>query len=194
MSMEPPPPLDRELLDLPEEMRWREWMMRVEAVVFASPKPVPRQILAQLIGAGVAVDTVIEAIQKELRARPYELVYVAGGWQHRTRERYGPMLRTALASPVDPVAALTRREIELLAVIAFQQPVTRGQCEEILGRAVTGDEVGRLRAAGVITTGHRKPGPGAPHTLITTDRFLEYFELGSLADLDALEDSQDEAG
>jgi segregation and condensation protein B len=187
MSKGPVEVFDRELLDLPAEMRWREWMMRVEALIFASQKPVPRAALASLIGAGVVVDTVIEAIQIELRTRPYELVQVAGGWQHRTRERYGPMLRSALASPAGPVAELTRRELELLAVVAFRQPVTRRQCEEILGRAVSGDDIGRLRALGLIAPGHRKPGPGAPYTLVTTDRFLEQFQLGSLSDLGALD-------
>ncbi len=188
MTMDTPPPLDRELLDLPEEMRWREWMMRVEAVVFASPRPVPRQILAALIGASVAVDAVIEAIQVELRARPYELVYVAGGWQHRTRQQYGPMLRAQIAAPADTLVDLNKRELDLLAIIAFRQPITRRECEEVMGRTVSSDDVGSLRAAGLVMLGHRRPGPGAPFTLVTTDRFLEHFGLGSLADLDALRD------
>lgn len=176
------PPLDRELLDLPPEMRMREWMLRVEALIFASPRPVPPPVLARLIGSRVPLADIIILLQDELRARPYELVHVAGGWQLVTRERYGAMLRSHLAGEAVAVE-LSRREVELLAVIAFHQPVTRRQCEEILGRAVSGDDIGRLRAQGLIAAGHRRPGPGAPATLVTTDYFLEYFGLASLADL-----------
>jgi segregation and condensation protein B len=186
MSKRPVGVFDRELLDLPAEMRMREWKLRVEALIFASPKPVPRQILAGVIGAAVAVDDVIEEIQRELRARPYELVQVAGGWQHRTRERYGPMLQAHLASAAS-IIDLNKREIELLAVVAFHQPVTRRECEEVLGRPVSGDDVAKLRAAGLIAPGHRRPGPGAPFTLVTTEHFLQHFQLSSLSDLGALD-------
>lgn len=184
MSKGPVEVFDRELLDLPAELRWREWMMRVEAAVFASPKPVPRSVLAHLIGSTVPLDEVIAAVQAELVARPYELVYVAGGWQHRTRDRYGAMLRHVLTDLAAPSISLSRREMELLATIAFHQPITRRDCEQALGRSVSGDDVSRLRAAGLIAYGHRRPGPGAPHTLITTPFFLEIFGLSSIADID----------
>lgn len=184
--MQQPLPFDRELLELPAELRWREWMMRVEAAVFASPKPVPRSVLALLIGSTVLLDDVIAAIQSELASRPYELVYVAGGWQHRTRQRYGAMLRQVFADLTDASIELSRREIELLAAIAFQQPITRRDCEHALGRTVSGDDIARLRAAGLIAQGHRRPGPGAPYTLVTTPFFLELFGLASLGELEAL--------
>ena len=70
--------LDLELEDLPAEMRWREWMGRVEAVIFASPAPVTREVLARVVGKGCNLDLVIDDIKEELRGRPYELVAVAG--------------------------------------------------------------------------------------------------------------------
>ena len=82
-----PEPFDRELADLPPNLRWREWMGRVEAAIFASPNPVPHAILSGLVGHTCSLDDVIADIQDELRARPYELVFVAGGWHHRTRPR-----------------------------------------------------------------------------------------------------------
>jgi segregation and condensation protein B len=80
---------DRELTDFPVELRWREWMARVEAVIFASPVPVGRETLGRVIGANCNLDLLIDDIREELRARPYELVAVAGGWQHRTAIRAG---------------------------------------------------------------------------------------------------------
>jgi segregation and condensation protein B len=75
---------DRELGDLPPELRWREWMMRVEAVIFASAEPVTRETLARVVGKDCSIDLLIDDLHEELRSRPYELVSVAGGWQHRT--------------------------------------------------------------------------------------------------------------
>src|SRR6476619_3429477 len=88
-----PEPIDRELADLPPDLRWREWMGRVEAAIFASPTPVPREILTALVGKTCSLDDVITDIQDELRARPYELVFVAGGWHHRTRPRFADAIR-----------------------------------------------------------------------------------------------------
>src|SRR5690242_11722530 len=114
---------DRELADLPPELRWREWMARVEAVIFASPVPVGREMLARVIGAGCNLDLLIEDIRQELCARHYELVAVAGGWQHRTR----PTLAAAIhASGAVPPASgeLSQHETRALMAIAYFQPVT----------------------------------------------------------------------
>ena len=76
---------DPDLADLPEGARWREWMGRVEAAIFASRDPVPREALAKLVGQSCNLDDLIADIVDELRARPYELVFVAGGYQLRTK-------------------------------------------------------------------------------------------------------------
>jgi chromosome segregation and condensation protein ScpB len=70
--------LDLELADLPPELRWREWMGRVEAVIFAAPEPVTREVLARVVGRGCNIDLIIDDIRHELHGRPYELVAVAG--------------------------------------------------------------------------------------------------------------------
>ena len=74
---------DRELDDLPPELRWREWMGRIEAVLFASASPVGREDLARVVGQGASVELLIEDIQAELGGRPFELAQVAGGWMAR---------------------------------------------------------------------------------------------------------------
>ena len=63
--------VDRELEHLPLGLRWREWMYRVEAVIFAAPEPVTRSVLARVVGAGCNLDLLIDDIREELRDRPY---------------------------------------------------------------------------------------------------------------------------
>src|SRR5271157_3288493 len=91
----PRPGLDRELSDLPAPARWREYMMRVEAVIFAASRPVTRETLAALVGSDCNLDLLIADIRDELKSRPYELVDVAGGFQHRTRPVYGEVIRAS---------------------------------------------------------------------------------------------------
>ncbi len=81
------PAFDRELADLPASARWREWMRRAEAVIFAAAAPVDRETLARVVGTDCSIDLLIDDLNEELRERPYEIVAVAvaGGWQYRTR-------------------------------------------------------------------------------------------------------------
>ncbi|BCH34825.1 hypothetical protein MesoLjLc_67550 [Mesorhizobium sp. L-8-10] len=85
--------LDTELEHLPPELRWREWMGRVEAVIFAASEPVPREVLARVVGKNCNLDLVIDDIRAELAGRPYELVSVASGWQHRTKKLFGDAIQ-----------------------------------------------------------------------------------------------------
>src|SRR5271157_5198319 len=91
--------LDTELEDLPPAARWREWMGRVEAAIFASAEPATREMLARVVGKACQLDALIEDIRAELRGRPYELVSVAGGWSFRTKLGYGAAIRAALGGP-----------------------------------------------------------------------------------------------
>ncbi|MBB3268733.1 chromosome segregation and condensation protein ScpB [Azospirillum sp. OGB3] len=181
-------PFDRDLADLPPEMRWREWMSRVEAVIFASPDPVPRAVLARVVGDECPLDAVIADIRGELRNRPYDLVAVAGGWHHRTRPQLAPVLRAMRPTGGVSLPALGQTEQVLLAAIAYHQPVTRRDLERLFGRTVEADAVSRLRASGLVEPGPRSPLPGAPLTFVTTETFLDHFGLESLADLPNLED------
>src|SRR5690348_4241824 len=92
--------LDRDLADLPAELRWREWCARVEAVVFAAADPVPRETLAKVVGLGCPLDLLLEDIRSELRGRPYDLVKVGDGFALRTRARHGAAIRAAFV--IDP--------------------------------------------------------------------------------------------
>ena len=183
---------DRELLDLPSEMRWREWMMRVEAVIFASAEPVSRETLARVVGKDCSVDLLIDDLVGELRDRPYELISVAGGWQHRTRPRFAETIRASSAPTRGGVAALSEFEAMVLIAVGYFQPITRGELSKLFGKEVSRDTIGGLRGAGFIGSGPRSPTPGAPYTYVTTPYFLSAFGMETLRDLpniEALEDA-----
>jgi chromosome segregation and condensation protein ScpB len=180
--------IDAELADLPHEVRWREWMGRVEAAIFASAEPVPREALARLVGRRCVLDDLIADIRDELKGRPYELVFTAGGWRHRTRARFAEAVRAAAKSPErDQAPDLTKLEALVLAAIAYRQPVTRAALSEALGRDVSRDVLARLKRLDLIGGGPRAPFPGAPLTYVTTPRFLSVFGLGTLRDLPEIE-------
>lgn len=183
--------LDTELADLPPELRWREWMGRVEALIFASSEPVTRETLASLVGRDCSIDLLIDDICDELRDRPYELVSVAGGWQHRTRPRFAYAIRSVTGS--GPQArVLSEGDLLVLAIVAYHQPITRGEIAKIIGKEVSRDTIAHLRSQELVASGPRSPQPGAPYTLVTTKTFLSQFGLQSLRDLpdmEALEDA-----
>lgn len=185
------PLFDAELDHLPPEARWREWMSRVEAVIFAADQPVSREQLARVVGRGCSLDLLIDDIREELRGRPYDLVAVAGGYQHRTRPALADAIRTALGTETGGVE-LSQPEALVLMTIAYFQPITRAELSAVFGREISRDLIGSLRATGFIASGPRSPRPGAPYTYVTTKGFLGHFGLDTLRDLpdyEALEDA-----
>jgi chromosome segregation and condensation protein ScpB len=186
---------DRNLADLPPDLRWREWMGRVEAAIFASATPVPRENLALLVGEDCRLDELIADIQHELADRPYELAFVAGGWRHRTRPRFADAIRAAGAPGAGgaSVEALTQTENLVATAIGYLQPVTRKELSRLIGKELSRDIFARLKRLGLIGAGPRAPAPGAPLTYVTTKLFLEVFGLGSLRDLPDIE-ALEEAG
>lgn len=182
---------DAELADLPPDMRWREWMGRVEAVIFASPKPVGREALARVVGRDCSLDLLIADIRDELRGRPYELVSVAGGWQHRTRKGFAGAIRTAIGLGATDSKALSQAENLALLCIGYFQPLTRAELGQVFGKEISRDTIGHLRKLGFIATGPRSPQPGAPYTYVTTPTFLSQFGFETLRDLPDFEKLED---
>jgi len=139
-----PETLDTELLALPPDERWRTWMGRVEAVIFAAPEPVGRESLARVVGRDCNLELLLDDIRGELAGRPYELVPVAGGWQHRTKKGFADAIHTATGRGGHRPAAVADREPVLMA-IAYLQPITRSALGEILGKEISRDLIGALR-------------------------------------------------
>jgi segregation and condensation protein B len=180
--------LDVELIDLPPAARWREWMLRVEAAIFASEKPVPREALVRVVGKDCRFDHLIADLIHELRGRPYDLVQVAGGYALRTKTRFAPAIRAVHPGRGgDEVAELTRTETFALTAIAYLQPVTRGEISRLAGREISRDVIAALKRQRLIDGAIRAPQPGAPFAYVTTKKFLEAFGLASLRDLPDLE-------
>jgi segregation and condensation protein B len=176
------PDLDRELADLPPELRWREWMRRVEAVLFASASPVSREALGRVVGQAASVDLLVEDLSAELTERPYEIACVADAWMLRTRTAYAPVIRAA-SNVSDQALDLSEFDVAVLAAVAYHQPVTRDGLKDIFGKEISRDLIGRLHARKLIVTGPRSPRRGAPYTFVTTQQFLVAFDLESLRDL-----------
>lgn len=174
--------LDRELADLPQELRWREWMRRIEAVLFASSSPVPSDDLAGVVGQGVSVELLIEDLIADLEGRSFEVAKVAGGWMMRTQPAYAPAIKAA-ADVGDQDLDLREYDVAVLAAIAYHQPITRDGLKDIFGKEISRDLIGRLHAQDLIGTGPRSPRRGAPYTYVTTERFLIAFDLETLLDL-----------
>ena len=178
---------------MPADLRWREWMLRVEAVIFAAAEPVTRETLSRVVGKDCSIDLLIDDLREELTNRPYEIVSVAGGWQHRSRSAYADAIRAAQA-PARGGAATMLSEFEsmVLMAVGYFQPITRSALSDIFGKEVSRDTIASLRRAALIAAGPRSPTPGAPYTYVTTKHFLSAFGMETLRDLpdiEALEDA-----
>lgn len=178
---------DRELEDLPPDLRWREWMLRIEAVIFAASDPVGRETLARVVGQDCSIELLIDDLREDLHERPYELVSVAGGWHFRTRSRFADVIRASSAPTRSAAAVLSEFESMVMMAVGYFQPVTRNELSRVFGREVSRDVIGVLRGAGFLVSGPRSPTPGAPYTYVTTKHFLSTFGLKTLRDLPDLE-------
>jgi segregation and condensation protein B len=163
-------------------------MLRVEAAIFASEKPVSREALVRLVGEACRFDDLIADLIHELRGRPYDLTLVAGGYALRTKTRFAAAIRAAHPGlGRDGLAELTRTETFALTAIAYLQPVTRGDICKLAGREISRDVIAALKRHGLIDGAIRAPQPGAPFAYVTTKTFLETFGYATLRDMPDLE-------
>jgi segregation and condensation protein B len=163
-------------------------MKRVlEAVLLAAQRPLSLNDLKKVFAEGIGGD-VLRVLLEEVRAdwseRPLELVQVASGWRFRTRAEFLPYLDRL--DPEKPIK-YSRAVLETLAIIAYRQPVTRGDIEEIRGVTVATQVVRTLEERGWIdVVGHRDT-PGRPALLATTRKFLDDLGLRSVSELPPLD-------
>jgi len=190
MARREDPDLDRELADLPPDLRWREWLRRIEAVLFASATPVARDDLSRVVGQAASVDLLLEDLAVDLKGRPYEVAHAGAGWMLRTRPAYAPVIRAA-ADVRGQALNLSEFDLAVLAAIAFRQPISRDGSKDIFGKEISRDLIGRLAERNLIGTGPREPRRGAPHTFVTTETFLAAFGMETLRDLPDPEQTDD---
>ncbi|MBV8168986.1 MAG: SMC-Scp complex subunit ScpB [Alphaproteobacteria bacterium] len=156
----------------------------VEALLFASQKPLSEEDLAERLPEGTDVKAVLAQIAELYANRGVALTEVAGGWAIRT----APDLAQALRISVEVPRKLSRAAIEALSIIAYHQPVTRGEIEEIRGVALSKGTLDVLLEAGWIKPRGHKQTPGRPALWVTTDEFLLHFGLASVDDLPGVEE------
>ena len=160
----------------------------LEAALLTTQAPLPLAELRKLFDDEVGADTV-RALLEELRAdwanRSVELVALASGWRFQTKPEYGPYL--ARLNP-EKAARYSRAVLETLAIIAYRQPVTRGDIEEIRGVAVSPQIIKTLEDRGWIDAVGHRDAPGKPALFATTKAFLDDLGLVSLEQLPSLED------
>lgn len=155
-----------------------------EALVFASAGPVTARALSQVLPDDADADAVIAALAARYAGRGVELAEVAGGVQFRTARDLAPSLRNVVEVP----RRLPRAAMETLAVIAYHQPVTRPEVEEIRGASLSQQTLDALLEAGLIAPCGRRESPGRPTLWGTTDAFLAQFGLADLRGLPRRED------
>lgn len=157
-----------------------------EAMVFASAEPLEESAIAARLSAGADVRAVMEALRLLYAGRGVNLVRVARCWTFRTAED----LSWLLASGGEEKRKLSRAAIETLAIVAYHQPVTRADIEEIRGVAVSKGALDVLMEAGWVRMRGRRKAPGRPITYGTTPEFLIQFGLEAIADLPGLDELQ----
>lgn len=156
----------------------------VEALLFASKDPLSPEEIAERLPEGVDAAALLEALQARYAGRGINLVRIKERWAFRTAADIGEALRIEVAVR----RKLSRAAVETLSIIAYHEPVTRADIEEIRGVAVSKGTLDALLEAGWIQPRGRRQVPGRPLTWGTTEAFLDHFGLSSLGDLPGLEE------
>ncbi|MEH6775312.1 MAG: SMC-Scp complex subunit ScpB [Cereibacter changlensis] len=156
----------------------------VEAILFASADPVTVAELAARLPHGSDPAEALAALRRRYEGRGVALVRVGDAWAFRTAPDLGHLMRKETVEQ----RKLSRAAVETLAIVAYHQPVTRAEIEEIRGVAVSRGTVDQLLELEWIRFGRRRMTPGRPVTFVVTEQFLDHFGLESARDLPGLKD------
>ena len=157
----------------------------IEATIFVSDQPVSvdklkNTVLADFTVSDKAIQSALSALQLDYRPRGIELVEVASGYRFQSLDSLSPWL-SRLWQETSP--KYSRAMLETLALIAYRQPITRGEIEQVRGVAVSSNIIKTLTEREWIKVIGHKEVPGRPALYATTKQFLDYFSLKSLSDL-----------
>lgn len=156
----------------------------VEAILFAATEPMTVAELARRMPHGCDPAEALAYLRRRYEGRGVRLVRVGDAWAFRTAPDLGHLMQ----KEVQEQRKLSRAAIETLAIIAYHQPVTRAEIEEIRGVAVSRGTVDQLLEMEWIRFGRRRMTPGRPITFVVTETFLDHFGLESARDLPGLKD------
>jgi segregation and condensation protein B len=157
----------------------REQERMVEAVLFASPAPMTGREIAARLPQGADVPEALAELRRRYEGRGVNLVRVGEAWAFRTASDLGFLMTREVVE----TRKLSRAGIETLAIVAYHQPVTRAEIEEIRGVSVSGGTLDQLIELGWVRLGRRRMTPGRPMTFVVTQGFLDHFGLESERDL-----------
>ncbi|KMO24192.1 transcriptional regulator [Methylobacterium indicum] len=159
-------------------------MRLAEALIFSAPVPLGPAALAARLPPGTDVPAVVAEIARAYATRGLTLVRVAGGYAFRT----APDLAGALRGDAPEPRRLSRAALETLAIVAYHQPVTRAEIEEIRGVTTSKGSLDLLLETGWVRLRGRRRTPGRPVTYGTTPAFLDHFGLDAISDLPGLDE------
>lgn len=154
----------------------------VEALLFATSRPMTLRDLAARMPFGCDPAEAIQQLRARYAGRGVRLERVGDAWAFRTAEDLGFLMQ----DQVIETRRLSRAATETLAIVAYHQPVTRTEIEEIRGVAVSRGTLDQLIEMGWVRLGRRRQTPGRPVTFVVTDSFLDHFGLASTRDLPGL--------
>jgi segregation and condensation protein B len=156
----------------------------IEAILFASSEPVPLEKFQQFLPESTPVEALLADLKANYANRGVNLVEVAGKWLLRTAEDLSFILRREQVEQ----KRLSKAALETLAIVAYHQPVTRAEIEDIRGVAISKGTLDTLLEVGWVRMRGRRRTPGRPVTYGTTEAFLRHFGLNDVADLPGLQE------
>ncbi len=151
----------------------------VEALLFAASEPLSEAQLAECLAEGAEVPVLLEELEAEYKGRGVNLQKISGKWTFRTAEDLSFLLRREAVEQ----KRLSRAALETLAIIAYHQPVTRAEIEEVRGVSVSKGTIDALMEMGWVRMRGRRRVPGRPVTYGTTEDFMSHFGLTDIKDL-----------
>lgn len=174
-------PIERTLFEAPP---LAEQERMIEAILFASAEPVTLAAMKSRLPHGADPAEALVLLRRRYQGRGVELVKVGDAWAFRTAADLGHLMRKEVVEQ----RKLSRAAIETLAIVAYHQPVTRAEIEEIRGVAVSRGTIDQLMELDWIRLGRRRMTPGRPVTFVVTEAFLDHFGLESARDLPGLKE------
>jgi len=167
-----------------ERLALREAVRMAEALIFASADPVSERALAERLPSNVDIPEVLEVLQADYQRRGINLVRTGDAWAFRTAAD----LSFLMSREAVQQKKLSRAALEVLAIIAYHQPVTRAELEDIRGVETSKGTIDVLMETGWIKMRGRRRTPGRPVTYGTTESFLDHFGLPDIRDLPGVEE------
>ena len=170
--------------DADRKVRMADELRLLEALLFASAEPVSERVIAERLGEGADVPGLLEQLRAVYKGRGVELLQANGRWSFRTAPDLVDRLKLEKLVP----RKLSRAAIETLAIVAYHQPVTRAEIEEIRGVIVSSGTIDILLEEGWLKPRGRKQVPGRPVMWGTSNAFLDHFGLESIEDLPGIDE------